>query len=78
MAESAASAELKERFEALSKELGEAETQILKELEDAQGGPVDFGGYYRPDHKKAEAAMRPSRTLNAILSGFSDVSLKSL
>jgi len=78
MVESAASVELKERFEALSKELGEAETQILKELEVAQGAPVDLGGYYRPDHKKAEAAMRPSATLNAILSGFSDVSLEGL
>lgn len=78
MAESAASAELKERFQALAQELGAAEAQILKELEDAQGAPVDLGGYYRPDHKKAEAAMRPSATLNSILSGFSDVSSEAL
>jgi len=78
MAESAASAELKERFQALAQELGAAEAQILKELEDAQGAPVDLGGYYRPDHKKAEAAMRPSATLNSILSGFSDVSAEAL
>ncbi len=78
MAESAASAELKERFQALAQELGAAEAQILKELEDAQGAPVDLGGYYRPDHKKAEAAMRPSATLNGILSGFSDVSSEAL
>ncbi len=78
MAETADNAELKQRFQALAQELGAAEQQILKELEDAQGAPVDLGGYYRPDHKKAEAAMRPSAKLNAILSGFSDVSLEAL
>lgn len=78
MAETAENAELKQRFNALAQELGAAEEQILKELEDAQGAPVDLGGYYRPDHKKAEAAMRPSATLNTILSGFSDVSLEAL
>ncbi|TVR91443.1 MAG: NADP-dependent isocitrate dehydrogenase [Spirochaetaceae bacterium] len=78
MAETAENAELKQRFNALAQELGAAEEQILKELEDAQGAPVDLGGYYRPDHKKAEVAMRPSATLNTILSGFSDVSLEAL
>jgi isocitrate dehydrogenase len=29
--------------------------------------PADIGGYYRPDSAKAEAVMRPSRTLNETL-----------
>ena len=32
-----------------------------------QGAPVDIGGYYQPDEAKAAAAMRPSKTLNAVL-----------
>jgi isocitrate dehydrogenase len=28
---------------------------------------VDIGGYYHPDDAKAEAAMRPSATFNALL-----------
>ena len=32
-----------------------------------QGTPVDLGGYYRPDPTKADAAMRPSATLNALI-----------
>jgi isocitrate dehydrogenase len=32
-----------------------------------QGKPIDVGGYYQPDPKKASAAMRPSATLNGIL-----------
>ena len=36
-----------------------------------QGSPVDIGGYYRPDHEKVAAAMRPSATLNEALESFS-------
>ena len=32
-----------------------------------QGKPVDIGGYYQPDLAKLDAAMRPSKTLNAAL-----------
>ena len=32
-----------------------------------QGSPVDIGGYYRPDDAKADAVMRPSKTLNEAL-----------
>ena len=34
---------------------------------DAQGNPVDIGGYYRPDETLTEQAMRPSQTLNRII-----------
>ena len=36
-------------------------------LDAAQGAPQDLGGYYRPDTALADAAMRPSATLNAII-----------
>ena len=62
-------AALKEQFAPLAKALAESEEQIIKELVDIQGGPVDIGGYYHPDVEKADAAMRPSETLNAILAG---------
>ena len=32
-----------------------------------QGNPVDLGGYYFVDSEKADAAMRPSKALNAAL-----------
>jgi len=36
-------------------------------LNAAQGQPVDIGGYFLPDDEKASQAMRPSKTLNAIV-----------
>ncbi len=62
-------AALKAQFAPLAKALAEHEDQIIKELVDIQGGPVDIGGYYHPDVEKADAAMRPSATLNSILAG---------
>jgi isocitrate dehydrogenase len=62
-------AALKEQFAPLAKELAENEEQIIKELVDIQGPAVDIGGYYHPDVEKADAAMRPSATLNGILAG---------
>ncbi len=59
--------ELKERFEKVAKALTENADKIDAELLAAQGNPVDIGGYFRPDPKKAEAAMRPSATYNAII-----------
>ena len=65
--QSGASTELSGRFAALAEELRRNEKAIIGELEAAQGSSVDIGGYYLPDEEKAEAAMRPSPTLNAIL-----------
>ncbi|MHB8055006.1 MAG: NADP-dependent isocitrate dehydrogenase [Candidatus Aminicenantales bacterium] len=59
--------ELKARFAKVAEQLGAHEVQIAAELLGAQAKPVDMGGYYRPDRKKVEAAMRPSPTLNAII-----------
>ncbi len=72
MADAEGRPELQQRFGALAQSLENAGTQILQELTDAQGAPVDLGGYYRPDQRKAEAVMRASTTLNSILTKFSD------
>jgi len=59
--------EFEAEFSALYKELAAKEEQIAQELIDCQGKAEDVGGYYHPDPAKAEAAMRPSATLNAII-----------
>jgi isocitrate dehydrogenase len=50
----------------LARELLEKRATIVEELKACQGKPVDIGGYYKPDPAKADKAMRPSATLNAI------------
>ena len=62
-------AALKAQFAPIAKALAENEEQIIKELVEIQGGPVDLGGYYHPSVDKATAAMCPSKTLNEILAG---------
>ncbi len=61
--------ELRARFQPMAAALAENETKINQELLGAQGRPVDLGGYYHPDPRKAAAAMRPSPTFNAIIDG---------
>jgi isocitrate dehydrogenase len=58
---------LAERFGPVAAAMAEARDTILNELLDAQGGPVELGGYYLPDAASVTAAMRPSSTLNRIL-----------
>lgn len=60
-------AELKAQFTPLAEALTKNEAIILKELDAAQGSPMDIGGYYRPDPELASKAMRPSATLNTAL-----------
>jgi isocitrate dehydrogenase len=64
-------AELAERFAPLAQQLADAEEQIVAELAEVQGAPVDIGGYYRPDPDRVAAAMRPSATLNEALATLS-------
>ena len=59
--------ELAERFAKFAAELAAHEETIAAELAAAQGSAVDIGGYYQPDDARATAAMRPSKTLNAII-----------
>ncbi len=59
--------ELKATFTEIAKELTENEAKINAELIGAQGKRQEIGGYYKPDFKKTEEAMRPSATLNNAL-----------
>tara|TARA_Y100000591_G_scaffold278863_1_gene257120 strand:- start:176 stop:1063 length:888 start_codon:yes stop_codon:yes gene_type:complete len=63
-------ADLKAAFSATAKGLVDHEEKIVSELNNAQGVEVDMGGYYHPDQEKLAKAMRPSETLNSILSGL--------
>ena len=58
---------LQKHFAALAEKLAANEQTIVEELASVQGKPIDIGGYYKPDLAKMEAAMRPSKTLNATL-----------
>jgi len=62
-----ADAELAEKFTPVADALAKNEEKILEELLAAEGSPKDIGGYFHPDDAKAEAAMRPSATLNSII-----------
>jgi len=59
--------ELKAYFSELAGKLAANEAKILKELVEAQGKPVDIGGYYYPIENLVNKAMRPSETLNKII-----------
>ena len=59
--------ELQARFSEVARQLADNEDNIVQELIDAQGQPVDIGGYYHPHDEMAAQAMRPSATLNAIV-----------
>ena len=67
LAEQSSDTELQARFAKVAQALGDNEDKIVAELNAAQGSPVDMGGYYCPDQQKAEQAMRPSTTFNAII-----------
>ena len=58
---------LAEKFAPIAKSLIENEEKIVEELMSIEGKAQDIGGYYHPDDKKAESAMRPSATLNDIV-----------
>jgi len=60
-------AELQKRFANVAAQLTQNEAKIIEELTEAQGAPVDIGGYYCPEQQKVGQAMRPSATLNAII-----------
>ncbi len=55
------------KFAPIAEALGAHEEQIVTELNEVQGAPVDIGGYYLPDVELITAAMRPSATFNGII-----------
>jgi isocitrate dehydrogenase len=62
--------ELQTCFAQVAQQLEDNEARITKELIAAQGKPTDMGGYYHPDIALASQAMRPSKTLNAIINAI--------
>jgi isocitrate dehydrogenase len=67
LAEQSADPDLARAFQPVAAALSANEPKIVAELLAVQGQKIDIGGYYQPDHKKADAALRPSSTLNDIL-----------
>ena len=59
--------ELQARFIGVAEQMTANEDKIVNELNDAQGQPVDIGGYYLTNDAMASRAMRPSPTLNGII-----------
>ena len=59
--------ELKAVFTPIAEKLSKSKDEILKQLNNAQGSPVNIGGYYLPDPNLISKAMRPSNTFNSIL-----------
>lgn len=70
LAEQTTDAELAARFAPVAQALAENEAKIIDELLSVEGKAQDIGGYYHPDTAKVTAAMRPSTTLNAIISAI--------
>ncbi len=64
-------AELKKIFTPIAKALVSNEAVILRELNHAQGAPVNIGGYYKFDEDLVKKAMRPSNTFNTIITSVS-------
>lgn len=63
-------ADLASKFESLAKNLTDNEAQIVEALNKVQGQKMNIGGYYQPDDKLAEAAMRPSSIFNKALASL--------
>jgi len=70
LAEQTQDEELKANFTAVAQGLTNQEAKIVAELNDAQGPAQNIGGYYAPSEELASNAMRPSETLNTILSSL--------
>ena len=62
--------ELKSIFTPLAEAMQNNEAHIIKELNAAQGSPVDIQGYYFPNDLLASKEMRPSEVFNDLLNDF--------
>ena len=67
LSEQSKDAEMKSRFTKMFAELKANEEKITRDIISVQGKPVDIGGYYLPDDKKAFAVLRPSSIYNKII-----------
>ncbi|MEM1214005.1 MAG: NADP-dependent isocitrate dehydrogenase [Planctomycetota bacterium] len=70
LAEQTIDADLATTFKPIAEQFTADFDMILTEIDTTQGTPADLGGYYHPDPKKADAAMRPSPTLNRLIDGL--------
>jgi isocitrate dehydrogenase len=61
---------MKASFAKLADALGKNEATINEQLLEAQGQPVDLGGYYMPDMEKSSSVMRPSAVFNDLINSF--------
>ncbi|MEZ4842252.1 MAG: NADP-dependent isocitrate dehydrogenase [Flavobacteriaceae bacterium] len=61
---------LKEQFSTIAKSLKDKETEIVSNLIEVQGKPIDMGGYYLPNDKLTNNAMRPSKVFNDIIASI--------
>jgi len=68
LAEQRNDAELQEKFVGVANELMANEDKIISELNGAQGSAQNIGGYYKHSETLTTNVMRPSETLNSILS----------
>jgi len=59
---------LKAIYLPIFEKLNQNENIIIKELNSAQGNPVEINGYYLADDQLVSQQMRPSETFNSILS----------
>jgi len=72
LAEQDVDSELSSHFANVAQSLAENEQTIVTELNAAQGVEMELKGYYQPNEALAEKAMRPSATLNAIVSSLAE------
>lgn len=71
LAEQNSYTELKNIFTNAALKLSKNESNIVEELNLAQGNPVDIGGYYFLNDELATKKMRPSKIFNDILASIS-------
>lgn len=63
-------AALAEQFKKVFEQMSANESKINEELIGAQGSPQNIEGYYQPNQELTSKAMRPSTTLNDIVSAI--------
>ncbi len=68
LAKQSSELELQAYFSNIAGKLADNEQTIMGELNAIQGQSVDLKGYYYPDMNIVESIMRPSKTLNSIIS----------
>ena len=54
----------------VAEQLKENQEIILEEIAAAEGKATDIGGYFMPNDDLVTKAMRPSKTMNAIIDGI--------